>query len=343
MAIVHDDSHFRQFASSLELAIKQFGETDDVDFLARQKRQVDTLIDLEKQFKRALISHVHGETTYKKFVSFICDERRNILDARPFFRERQGRFTQEISKALRRQSARGLYRFNFNFRFVHFVLGTRAWSKSSKLVRLARDIDSIRGELITMNMPLAISRARIFYSRTPKAHLTYMDFIQIACEGLMSGIDKFVPPFSKAFRSVAIGRMTGNFIEQYSETPIHFYPREKRKIYRANKLLGRTSGTASFEELTVHVNDGVEAAHKTNPDEIASLLAAASTVSADTPATDDDGGESIPMSDRFAAPHDSQPDVICEQQDSMRQLSAALRGLSYFERKLLLLKGVNLI
>jgi RNA polymerase sigma factor (sigma-70 family) len=339
MAMMIDDPHFRMFASSLEGAIERFGETDDKDFLARQKRQVDTLVALEREFKETLIASANGEKIYAAFVKFICDDRRNILDARPYFRERQGTFTQQISKALRRRSAKALYRFRFNFRFVQFVMNARAWKPRSMMTKLAHQIDAVRNELITMNMPLAISRARIFYSRTPKAHLSYMDFIQIACEGLMSGIDKFVPPFSKAFRAVAIGRMTGNFIEQYSETSIHFFPVDKRKIYRANKLLGRSVDAGDYTDLATKVNNGVEPAHRTNASEIANLMAAASTVSTDTPISEDDE-ETVRVADRFAAPVDCQPDAIYEHTSTMRSLAEAVKCLTPFEKKLLRLKGL---
>jgi RNA polymerase sigma factor (sigma-70 family) len=345
MAVMIDDPHFRNFASSLEAAIERCGETEDEDFLTRQKRQVDTLVALEKEFKETVIASAHGERVYAAFVKFICDDRRNILDARPYFRERQGTFTQQISKALRRRSPKALYRFRFNFRFVQFVMNSRAWKPRSMVARLANQIRAIRDELITMNMPLAISRARIFYSRTPKAHLAYMDLIQIACEGLMSGIDKFVPPFSKAFRAVAIGRMTGNFIEQYSETFIHFYPPDKRKIYRGKKLLGRQVDVGDFDELAQRVNTNqeggqVEPLHRTNAAEIANLMAAASTVSTDTPISDDDE-ETVRVADRFAAPADCQPDVIYERTEKMRQLVDATATLTPFEQKVLRLKGVS--
>jgi RNA polymerase sigma factor (sigma-70 family) len=340
MAVMIDDPHFRIFASSLESAIERFGKTEDEDFLSRQKRQVDTLIALEKEFKETLLSIAVGEKIYNNFVKFICNERKNILDARPYFRERQETFTQHISKALRKRNAKGLYRFRFNYRFVQFVMNVRAWKPRSMITRLARQIGEVRNELVTMNMPLAISRARIFYGRTPKAHLSYMDFIQIACEGLMSGIDKFVPPFSKAFRAVAIGRMIGNFIEQYSETAIHFFPVDKRKIYRGKKLMGRLVGEVDYDELAKKVNAGVEPAHRTNASEIANLMAAASTVSTDTPTSDDDE-ETTRVADRFAAPADCQPDVIYEKTSTMRRLAEAVKTLTPFEQKMLRLKGIS--
>lgn len=345
MAVTADDPHFRYFRTALERAIEEFKDHDQEAFLVRQKRQVETLVFLEKQFKRTLVAHRFGGAVYQAFIAHICDQRRNILDARPFFRERQNIFTLRISSALRKRNVRRLQRFAFNYRFVRFALQARKWHPGSTLVKLGDQIRKAREELITVNMPLAVSRARIFYSRTPKAHLSYMDLIQIAAEGLMSGIDKFVPPYSKAFRSVAIGRMTGNFIEHYSETAIHFYPVDKRKIYRANKLVGRAIDQfLDFDVLSSKVNEGVEEeAHRTTPAEIADLLAAASIVSTDAVVVGGGEEEDAPrVADRFAAPAECQPDVQVEKAEALHSLAEALPCLTIFERKLLRLRGVQI-
>lgn len=338
----HSDEHFRQFAVSLEKAIAFCQVKDSRPFLVRQRDQVNLLVQLEKDFKLALISHSAGVKIYKEFISFICNDRRNILDARPYFRERQEVFTEQISPALYKRSERALFRFHFNYRFVQFVMGARAWKPRSRLARLAKQITAVRAELVTMNMPLAISRARIFFSRTQKSHLSYMDLIQIACEGLMSGIDKFVPPYSRAFRGVAIGRMTGNFIEQYSETLIHFFPGDKRKLYRALKYAGRQTGPLDYEEVAAHVNRGAERMHRTTAAEISEIMATASTVSADAMMTTDEDEEAVRVADRFAAPPSCQPDVQTERREVFGMMAEAARDLSPFDRRLLRLKGVQL-
>jgi RNA polymerase sigma factor (sigma-70 family) len=335
-----DDSHFRQFASSLEAAIARYDQPDDVDFLKLQKSQVEELVATEREFRKVLIAHSLGDKMYRAFIEYICDEKRNILAARPFFRERQGVFTDAISEALKARSVKKLQKFNFNFHFIQFVLGSNDWKPRSRLVLIAQRVSEIREELVTMNMPLAISRARIFYSRTPRAHLEYMDLVQISCEGLMSAIDKFVPPYTRAFRSTAIGRMTGNFIENYSETLIHFYPVDKRKIYRANKLLRRQTEGMDMTRLTTMVNDGVDSPGLTNPTELAGLLAAQSCVSTDQPLSE--GEEEVRVQDRFAAPVECQPDVICEKMNTYRSLNAAIETLSVLDKKILTLKGVSL-
>lgn len=333
------DTHFRTFATTLETYIKRYGDIPNKP--KAQMKQLKTLIALEEEFKTVLIAHKQGERMYKEFIKYICDDRHNILAARPFFRERQKVFTRSISKALKARDIKRLQRFRFNFTFIQFVLGSHDWKPNCKIVRLARKISSMRWDLVTLNMPLAISRARIFYSRTPRSHLEYMDFVDIACEGLMNAIDKYV--LSKnagAFPSVVIQRMTGNFIEEYSQTPIHFFPVDKRKIYRANKLLGRQTDQSDMVNLTEKVNDGVENTGKTNPQELAGLLAAQSCVSTDLQIQE--GEETVKIEDRFSAPPEAQPDVICEQMNSVRSMYTAIATLTVLEQKILKLKGLSL-
>ena len=209
--------HFQTFAKTLKRDnAAKYEDVSNEDLLLFQKDQVEKLVALEKEFREALIECRWGEETYKRFVEHICEERRNILDARPFFRERQTMFTAEISGALKNRDHKSLYKHHINWQFVVFVLNSRKWKKTSKVYKLSQEIKAMRTELVEMNLPLAISRARIFWSRTPKSHLTHMDLVQISCEGLMSGIDKFCLPFSEAFRAVCIGRITGNMIASYS-------------------------------------------------------------------------------------------------------------------------------
>lgn len=346
-----DDDHFKNFAVTLEHSIGRCGETKD--WFKRQKEQVEQLISLEVQFRKLLVRSTYGKRMYSKFVKFICEEQKNILDARPFFRVRQEVFAAEISKALKARRVRDLYRFPVNYRFILFVMNARPWGAKSPFSVLAAEITRLRQEIVVMNMPLAINRARLFFSRTPKSHLSQMDLIQIASEGLMSGIDKYTPHgrgvVTKQFRGTAIGRMGGNFIEEYSETLLHFYPVDKRKLYRANKAIGRHAGSIDYEKLAESVNEGpkkigqtpiaLEEVHKTTPDEIADLMAAASTVSSDSALpSDPDAPEPI---ERFAAPESTRPDVQVEEKDAMDLMARAYADLTVFEQKLLRLKGVR--
>jgi len=345
MSVLIDDSHFKTFACDLARAIEQYGDLSEETLIKRQRRQMETLVELEVQFREALVERPSGVEVFKAFVSYICDERKNILAARPFFRERQPVFTEHISKALKARSHELLYGFHFNFQFVQFAVQRyKDLVADPYLIGIAGQIANLRTELVEMNMPLAISRARIFWSRTPKSQLSYMDLVQIACEGLISAIDKFCLPFSPVFRAVAIGRITGNFIEQYSETLVHFFPVDKRKIYRANKLMSRFAAEhVDFAALAEEINKDVDEVHKTNASEIADLLAAASCVSADgAGVTGSDSDGDIPTVNRFAAPVTCQPDTQYEHREAMAKLEEAIDMLPLIERKLIRLKGCTL-
>ncbi len=335
--------HFKQFAIDLEKEIKKYGGVRD--FYEKQKAQVLGLVALEDEFRLAVIDHPLGQEIYAGFIEFICNTRRNILAARPYFRERQEVFTNEISQHLKSRNEEGLYPFRINFQFVQFTMRCKKWSnepESSEILRIAADILLLRNEIVEMNMPLAISRARIFWSRTPRSQLSYMDLVQISSEGLMAAVDKFVPPFGRVFRAVIIGRITGNLIEDYSQPVVHFYPVDKRRLYRANKILGRgrnrTSGAIDYTLLADQVNEGLEVSQQTNAIEIASLLAAASCISADaTPAQDPDAPEPIA---RFAAPDSARPDVQAEERQVMSVLAVALDKLTIWEQKIIRMRGV---
>ncbi len=357
MQFIPDNEHFKGFAVTLENRIATYGKIED--WYIHQKKQVEALIAMEKKWRTMVTRHQFGLSVYRKFVRFIAEEKRNILAARPYFRERQGVFAKHISKALKKgvDGAKDLYRFAINYQFILFAMKQKKWTK--RIVKLAEEIRVLRQAIVEMNMPLAINRARVFYSRTPHSHLSYMDLIQIAAEGLMSGIDKYSPAKggveAKVFRSTAMGRMGGNFIEEYSETLVHFYPIDKRKIYRANKLVGRYAQGVDYDHLAEAVNtavkkDGEEEApaqepaegvgHNTTATEIADLMAAASTVSADSSLpTDPEAPEPIT---RFAAPETCRPDVMFETSEVNKALIAAEEQLTLWERKLLRLKGIRI-
>jgi len=357
--INENNEHFKAFASQLEILIDQYGDVAPAKWDEFQKGQVEDLIDLEKRWRQAVVKHRYGEWVYRKFVRFISKEKKNILAARPYFRERQGVFAKKISKALKRGKAGvpQLYKFAINYQFVLFVMKQRSWGKNSVITQLSEEIGELRKYIVSINLPLGIARSRVFYSRTPRSHLTLMDEIQIAAEGMMSGVDKYSPGAGgtvdpKVFRSTMIGRIAGNHIEEYSETLIHFFPVDKRKLYRANKLIRHFAGVVDHEKLAEQVNEGpankkgeggeetVLMAHKTNASEIHDLMAAASTVSADSALpTDPDAPEPIT---RFAAPEAVRPDVQVEKHAALLLMAQAEKGLTLWEKKLLRLKGLRL-
>jgi DNA-directed RNA polymerase specialized sigma subunit len=344
--------HFRVFAASLERAIAEYEKVDPSEFSTIQKQQIEKLVHLENEWRLAVIKHRNGKRAYSSFIEYICEENKNVLTARPFFRERQKIFTSSITVALKKKDWRKLFRFRINWNFINFVMNSVKWHPGSLVVELSKQIAATRHQLVIMNLPLAIHRSRIFWSRTPKSHLSFMDFTSIATTGLISAIDKFVLPYSPVFCSVAIGRMVGNFIEDYSATTIHFFPTDRRKIYRANKFLSRhAKGDYEVNDLVVAVNkndikhDGSgseikqKERQKTSDIEIVDLVAAASTVSADTKAP---GEHDVPDNvARYEAPEDCRPDVQYERIELTREVYRIMETLPLIDRKLLRLKGID--
>ena len=274
------DAHFRDFGKSLKSALEKYGNLTEKEILGRQKKQFERLIKLEDQFRTELAQHVNGVGVYRDFVHHVCEERRNILSARPFFRERQEVFTSKISDLLKNRNSEGIKPFRINWTFVSYVMRVRRWGRS-KLVKTAREIENLRNEMCETNLPLAISRATIFWRRTNQVHLEFMDLVQICVEGLLAAIDKFCLPFTPVWRSVAIGRMVGNMIEVGSDTFLHFFPGDRRKIYRAHKIMGRRFADVDFEALATQVNLSAEGdlTRQTNADELSGLMAAVSMIS----------------------------------------------------------------
>lgn len=353
MAQVHDKytaEHIRTFCKSIQNEISKF--TDYVsakkeDALEAQRLQVQLLLDLEFEFQDAIRKHSKGPWAYQKFVSYITEEKGNILHARPYFRERQLKFKSSISPALKAKDARGLMSFRANFRLIHFIYSQRKWT--SRIKGLYNAICAIRNEICVTNMPLAVSRARIFFSKTQRGrgHLSYLDLTQIAAEGLLSAIDKYVPPDNQPFgglANIAINRMTGNFIEKGSETVLHFWPPDKRKLYNLHKLNRFSDG--DIHALVDMVNKTVDKEEdKTSVHEASQLMMAASCVSTEnTVESKDSGGQSkdkmITIGEGLAADPSWQPDNIAEYTESHAKLHDAIKKLTPFKRKLLKLKGI---
>lgn len=349
MKFIDDDDHFKRFTESLSDVIDGHGGKNNLE---RQRGQVEKLVALEAQFRQHIVDTKDPCSIYPQFIAHVCDVKRNILASRPFFRERQEVFTESISGAFKRRDPETLQKFHFNFPFIALAVNKFGADKDPVLLDLYRQIRDLRAQIVEMNMPLAINRARIFWNRTPKAQLTYMDLVQIAAEGLLSAVDKYVLPFSSVFRSVAIGRMVGNFIENYSETLVHFYPVDKRKIYRANKVAHRFSAgqEMDYEQIAVIVNEGIdETEHHTTPSEIADLMAAASSVNSGAYAGVIEAREAALDEESSAGgdessdlDHSNRPDVLAEQADAYRALTKAIGQLSIIDQKILKLKGIAL-
>ena len=341
------DPHFRDFSKKLRETIAKYDPVHKDDLLEFQRKQMENLIDLEDQYRKILISHPVGVEVYQAFITYIKEEKSTILSARPYFRERSSTF-EGVSYAIKNNLPENLFPFSFNYNFIHITKKLVKLPTNIGLQKLDKEIKRVRNDMMILNMPLAINRAKMFYDKVPKDFLSYLDAVQICCEGLASGIDKFVPPpggMTKVFRSVLIGRMVGELIEANSATLLHFFPNDRRKIYHSNKLVRFHKGSeTNYESLSKAINDKKILDTVVTPEEISMLMSAASHISSDSYSNDNNKEEEIRvtkmMANRFVSDSSVQPDVMVEKADLQDKLQNAMQCLSVFENKILRLKGV---
>lgn len=336
------DREFQELAARVNGAIiKNDGLIGD------QKAQVELLFSLEQKFKHNIQKYQQCVDIYKKFIHFIVEENGNILNARPYFREKADVFSQQITKAIREGDAVKLMSFNPNYQLIDFIVANWKGQVPERPKRYYEDFLEARRVLIENNLPLAINRAKLFYRKTPRSHLSLLDLIDICTYGLISGIDKYVGPYSTVWRSVCIGRMVGYMIEEYSKTFLRMFPADKKILYRANALKYRLK-IENTVDLTKAVNESFEQDKEDGKNipklpisevHIRTLLNGSSYISADV--KKDDGEEQMSIYDYST---DSTPNAeeALIQKDMVAKIAIATKDFSVIERKILKLKGVEL-
>lgn len=333
------DDSFYKLATEITKSLERNKDGTD------QKAQVEELLDAERKFKDTILKYRQATEIYKRFLQRVCIQNKNILSARPYFREPATQFSAKITPAIKADDIDALKTFDINYQLIKFIRDSWLGPFPKRAEQLFQRVHNARRILIENNMPLAINRAKRFYRATPRSHLSLMDLIEICAMGLAAGIDKYVGKYSKVFVSVCIGRMVGNMIDAYSETVLHFYPSDKRILYKANSIRGR-QGITDIAELTAAVNASFaqdEKDGKTIPtknitvSELSALMSAASTVSAD--ATVNDEGFGVYHFTPDEAPSTESAMVMSEEATSMI-LSA--KKLPLLHRKVLRLKGLKI-
>ena len=207
--------------------------------------------------------------------------------------------------------------------------------------------------MIENNLPLAINRAKLFYRKTPKTHLTLMDFINICTHGLISGIDKYhFKEYSKVWRSVCIGRMVGYMIEEYSKTSLRMYPIDRKVLYRINSIRAKTK-TEDMSELLEAVNQSFLLDKKEGrftpklpiTEQYMTTLLNGSNFTSTTVHTDTgSSGMNSGIYDTYDQTADENADIENNYigLDLQQKLSAAILELPILAQKLIKLRGVSL-
>jgi DNA-directed RNA polymerase specialized sigma subunit len=335
------DSHDQAFATLAQEVQRAIQRNDDG---RSQKERFEELVAAEKQFHEIVLSYRISTEMYKKFISLIRIQNKNILSARPFFRESSETFSSKITPALKEKNAEALKCFGINFHFIQFCKDAwiGLWPKKLEVsynrVKLARTI------IVEVNMPLAINRAKIFFRKTPKGHLSFMDMIEVSSMGLCAAVDKYTGPYLKNFAGVIIGRSVGNLIDAYSETVMHFYPSDRRVLYRANSIRGR-QGINDITELTEAVNksfavdlaEGKTAPKAVTVTELSYLMAAASLISSDS----NNGEDGFGVYDYTPDDTESVETTLGRKQE-ISQMARLARKLPLINQKVLRLKGIEI-
>jgi len=315
-----------------------------------QKEQVEGLIKLEKKFRKEILKHrVQTREIYFQFIRMIVGENRNILSARPYFREKSGTFNTHIAPAIRGADIWALSRFHFNFMFMLFVKEHWKGAFPPEVAKLYKETENARRILIENNMPLAINRAKLFFRKVPRSQLDLMDIIGIAAQGLINGVDKYVGKYTKVFRSVCIGRMTGDIIENYSDTVIRFYTNDRQVLYRANSLRYRLK-VEDIKELTKAVNksfaedrkNGVKVPADVTVEQLSDIMSAASMFSLDHPYGDSDSDAEITLGDDYFQNNydpESSPEDFLIHKEKYDKVKEAIESLPLINQKILMMKG----
>lgn len=321
--------------------ISFIGEMDSILKANKDDRQtkhfINELIKLEKAFKKNLLSTAFGEKVYEDFMKFILDDEEgkgNMLSARVYFRERQNTFSKKMYAAFHQENPKKLHAFKINYKFCMWALDHYSGKKSKTMTDIVDKMVQIRKTICEKNMPLAINRASLFWRKTSVPHLSYMDLIQNAAEGLMIAIDKFVPEKgritnNREFNGVSVGKITLEMQESSSQTLVKLPPKDKRILYRTKKAK-LEKNTLSKEEVRDYVSQSFGGVTSSDIDRIEA--AANQTVSIDSKP---DGQYSI--AEKFVDTSDSSYEKV-ERRDLNIKVLKTLKNLSTIERKIILMK-----
>jgi len=308
-------------------------------FTIQQKEQVERMMELEEIFRKNINSYKQSDKIYQKFLMHIKIERGNILTARPYFREDSKTFGNYISPAFKEDDIQKIKEFHINYKFMKFIVKNWRGNLPSKALKSWNEHKYVRQKIIENSMPLAINEAMKFYKAVPKSHLTLMDMINASSSGLCIGVDKWVGPFRTVFRSVCIGRMKSNIMELYNQTSLHYYPSDKKIIYKANLLKSREK-IEDPNKLLEAINQYLEENNdkrKLEMYELEDILNASNIKSVETE-IDNDG---FNMYDTYAD-ETSNVEKNIEKMDVLKNVLIQCEKLKVIERKIIRLKGVDL-
>jgi len=193
-------------------------------------------------WRDTLLSSVEGEDIYIKFVDFILNIRRNILDARPYFRIRQKEFINNVNPYIRKKKPKPLYKLRINSAFINWCMSEYKGPYKKELDSLAKQITDVRSDFITRNFPLILNRIKLIHHNS---NLEMPDLISLASNAALVALDKFAPNVDKitgepiytsVILSSIIARINAVVNQNTDGQQLHLYPSDKKLFIEICRL-----------------------------------------------------------------------------------------------------------
>jgi DNA-directed RNA polymerase specialized sigma subunit len=313
---------------------KQQGKVEDILVLLHRLFQMEIL------FSKKLRASGPGRKVYFKFIRFINRIKGGIKTARSYFRARQEIFKDTVNVAIRTNNPSLMHNIPINFQFCSFAMkNIDRVNKDGKEVNVEiikelssffEGIKKLRDEIITKHLYLSLSKAKVFGS-TFKS-MEFEDLIQVANMGLVSAVDKYVHETDiSSFHQVAIGKITAALIsdgDNYADVTIGV--NDRKKLYTIRKFL-QVNPDATAE----HVADSLEM----ELDLVSDLIMATKKRSLDEFVGEN---QEVRAVDLTSYEDQEDPLELVEKKDTLSKIDKVYEQLTLLEKKVLILKGINL-
>jgi hypothetical protein len=282
------------------------------------------LVFLEETWRDVLLSSPEGEAIYEKFIDYILNVRKNILDCRPFFRIRQKEFIDNVNPYIRKKKPKPLFKLRINSAFINWAMHEYKGPHKKALEKLAIDITAVRSDFITKNFPLILNRIKIIYHTS---NLEMQDLISLASNAALVALDKFAPNIDKVtgepiytsvILSSIIARINAIVGNNADGQQLHLYPSDKKLFIEICRL--RKEGLA---------NDDISKKLKISEFEVSRFL---NGIYVDT--LNEDAAE-------FQEENASRiPDIAVSNYEEQEVLKKSTDTLTTLEKKILILKNL---
>lgn len=283
------------------------------------------LIDQEDSWRNIFISTQEGKDLYKTFVDYILNERKNILDARPFFRLRQADFLTKVNPFIKEKNYEALFNLRVNFTFINWAMPQYYGLYKQELEVINKKIMQIRNDFLLRNSPLIINRIKIIYHVYPFIYKDIQDLISIASNATLIALDKFVPlideetgqnKYTSVLLSSIIGRINASVFQYNINQKLHMYPKDRKMLSELRKM--KNIGYLDDEIAVIMNISESEIERLFNSNQVSTLE----------------------ETYNLEADETYRPDNTCEKIQIMKNIQKNVDGLSILERKMLYLKGM---